>query len=290
MRWTYALAAVVAIIAAITISVHCSTTTLEFSRYNIEWNGTSAFADQASASGAVLIRDWSVLEEDGDALLLIIAPGGEYLPEELASLQQFLARGNTVLVAAEDDAARPLLEGMGAGMSVSAANLSSADVEYDHPRMVIGYVQRDDPLTANTSTLLFNEAGAISGGTPLVSTSLLSWIDANGNQRPDTGETITRYPALSRSEAGGGIVYLLSDPSIFINAMTGRTSVRDNHQFIANILGSGTVYLDESHSQIGAADGPLLLMNAVKNTIVIKITALVGIILIVACAYRRRWW
>jgi hypothetical protein len=290
VRWAYTLAAAVAVIAAIAISVHCSTTTLEFSRYNIEWNGTSAFADQASTSGAVFVSDWSGLGGDGDAILLVIAPSGDFLPGELSSLRQFLARGNAVLVAAEDDAARPLLEGIGAGMAVTAANLSSADVEYDHPRMVIGYVQRDDPLTANTSTLLFNEAGEISGGTPLVSTSLLSWVDTNGNQRPDTGETITRYPALSRSEAGGGIVYLLSDPSVFINAMTDRASVRDNRQFIANILGSGTVYLDESHSQIGASDGPLLVMNAVKNTMVIKITALVGIILIVACAYRRRWW
>jgi hypothetical protein len=290
VRWTYTLAAALAVIAAIAISAHCSTTTLEFSRYNIEWNGTSAFADQARESGAIFISDWSGIEGDGDAMLLVIAPAGGFLPGELSSLRQFLTRGNTVLIAAEDDAARPLLEGIGAGMAVTAVNVSSADVEYDDPRMVIGYVQRDDPLTANTSTLLLNEAGAISGGTSLVSTSLLSWVDTNGNQRPDTGETITRYPALSRSETGGGVVYLLSDPSVFINAMTDRASVRDNRQFIANILGSGTVYLDESHSRIGASDGPLLVMNAVKNTMVIKITALVGIILIVACAYRRRWW
>lgn len=290
MRWEHTVAIAVIVIAAIALSVHCSTTTLEFSRYNIQWNGTSAFADQATSSGAVFVRDWSDLDGDGDAVLLVIAPAGEFSSGEITSLREFLAGGNTVFVASEDDAARSLLAGIGAGMTVTAANLSSADVEYDHPRMVIGYVQRDDPLTANISTLLFNEAGSVAGGTPLVSTSLLSWIDANGNQRPDTGETITRYPTLSRTETGGGVVYLLSDPSVFINAMTGSTSVRDNQQFIANILSSGTVYVDEGHSQAGAADGLLILMNTVKNTMVIKITALVGIILIVACAYRRRWW
>jgi hypothetical protein len=281
--------AMILILSAITLSFHVSTTTLEFSRYNWQWTGTSGFFDRLEAVDAVEIHDFSTLSGRDDSLLLLIASDALFSSEETAYLKDFLAEGNTILIADETGSANQLLQDLGSEMRIISGNLSSIDMEFSDPGSVIAFVHSEDLLLSGVSAITTNRPAAVSGGDSLLAASLFSWMDANGNGHPDPDEPVSQHTILSREPLNGGTIYVLSDPSIFINGMLDIRTDKDNRQFITNILSSSnTVLIEQTHSLTASTDGVLEYWLRAKNTMIIKIIVLIGFISAVIVGFYRK--
>jgi hypothetical protein len=278
------------VVAAIALTFQFSTTDIEFSRFNIGWNGTSEFFNQLDAHGAEGVVLPADLSKRNDTLLLIIAPNTSFSSEEILSLKEFLEKGNTLFVADETGAANSLLEGLGSSIRIFPGNISSIDVEFTHFKAVIGYSKNEDLLLSNVSSLTFNDPSSLSGGDPLITTSILSWDDQNGNYRPDKDEPFSSFGILSRDAIGNGTLYILSDPSIFINGMMDAPMKTDNDKFIGNLLSlRKKILVEQSHSMTADMDKVLAVGMWAKTTMIIKISGLILCILLAGVAFYRRW-
>jgi hypothetical protein len=263
--------------------VHLSTTDLEFSRFNTEWNGTSRFFWAFSAAGGTDVTDLAELggEEDallqgssmlrGSSMLIMIAPAGNLSPDRAEYLRLFVVRGNTLFLADETGDSNTILAAIGSSMRIDGRPLASIDMEWKTPASVVAYAVRADPLLGNVSSVVLNAPSAVYGGEPLLASSPLSWIDANRDIRVNANESMSSATVLARERLGAGTVYVLTDPSIFTNSMV-RASPRDNAAFIADLLGRAPhLRADATVSRTAGADGILLALNAAKNTTIIKI-------------------
>jgi hypothetical protein len=283
--------AVFFIIAALVLATHFSSTTLEYSRYNIGWNGTSQIFAELETHDALELATISGLNAQAPASLLIIAPSSKASTEETEKIKEFLDAGNVIFIADEEGLANSLLESLGSGIRVIAGNLSSVDMEYNDPQTVIGYATQgtNDTMTRGVESIICNRPATLEGGDPLITASMLSWVDRDGNRKVDEGEALSRYPILSAENIGAGRLYVLSDPSIFINGMQGIDRNRDNGLLIEHIMAAHPVlYVDQMHSRTAAADGILEWVNWVKRSAVIEFFALSVMIFGVAVAFYRR--
>jgi hypothetical protein len=282
--------AVLILLAVIAIALHLSSTDLEFSRYNGGWTGTSGLFDDLDARGARDLASYSDLAGRDDTLLLIIAPGSSFSPAEAALLKEFLEEGNTVFVADETVASESMFEELGSSIRVQPVAVASAEMEFRDFLSVIAYPRGTDPLLLNVSSLSFNRPSSVEGGEVLVGTTLISWADANPNNHLDENETLSSHGILVREQMGSGTLYVLSDPSIFINGMRGARLSGENNEFIANLLSlHPDILVEQTHSMTGGADPVLAAVIWMKHAMVIKISALIGSVLLVAVAFWRRW-
>lgn len=289
MNRTNVIIMILLVLATITLTIHFGTTDIEFSRHNIEWAGTSLFFAALESTGAGEITSLSGLPGHRDALLLIIAPGSPYTPEEVDALRAFLDDGNTVVIADETGESGSLLEGLGSSITLVPGNLSSIERGFSDPRTIIVTPLSEDPLLSGVSSLTLNHASAVSGGEILLATTIFSWMDANGNGRLDHDELLGSYGVFSRDTIGNGTLYVLSDASLFSNGMQRARLVGENDRFLGNLLASRPILLvEQSRSLTAGADGVLALVLTLKSTMVIKILLLILSITIVWIIYSRR--
>ena len=284
------IAVLLIVLAAIALIAHLSTTTIEFSRYNGDWTGTSGLFADLDARGARDLVSYDDLAGRNDTLFLIIAPNSSFPAGEAAALRRFLEDGNTVVIADETGVANDLLERLGSSIRIQPGDISSTEMEFFDYWSVIVYPRHDDPLLANVSAITLNRPSAVNGGESLVRTTLLSWDDTNANYHLDANETLSSFSILAREPVGRGTLYVFSDPSIFVNGMRQARLTSDNAVFTKNLLSlQSGILVDQSHSLTGGADAVLATAIWVKNTMVIKISALIVSLLLVAVAFWRRW-
>ncbi|TAJ45315.1 DUF4350 domain-containing protein [Methanofollis fontis] len=264
MRRESVAVAVILLIVACCAGVHLATTYEDYSRTNIQWNGTSVFFSLLEERGAEEVVDPAALAGYDDAVLLVIAPEGPPGPARINAVRDFLSRNTTVIICDDTGSGNALLEGLDLPLSIGGLNLSSVDTDYDTHTAVRGYPVGNHTATANVSAVLFNRPAAVTGGETLLQTSLLSWIDENGNGRIDGAEAVGRYPVAVTALSGGGEVIVVGDPGIFLNSMNGIGA--DNTRFIENILDLRPVVLVDTGWSRTATDGPLtLVVRTVKG-------------------------
>lgn len=274
------------ILALLVADVHFSGNDTEFSRYNYNWNGTSQFYDDAG-SGSEIITDYSALYNKKNSTLLIIEPDGKFTSSEITALMRFLRDGNKLFIADEPGNSNTLLGILGTGLSVTPANLSSADSEYNNKRFIICYPYKEDGVMAGVESVALNSPSVAEGGVSLMRSSFLSWIDTNGNGKAEASEPLGKRSVMVRDEAGQ--VYLLSDSSLFINRMYGYKRLRDNDRFIQNIMGmSDNLLIEYRHSAAASADGLSGILGALKSTDFIKISVIIIVTLLTILALARK--
>ncbi len=228
------------LLAGAAVYAHTTTTTEEYSRYNVGWNGTSNLAAEE-------VRDLRGL--DPASTLLVLAPDRPFTAEEAAYLRAFLDSGGRVLVADEEGAANDLLADLGSSMRVRPGNLSSLDRDHTDPGLFVGYVVGNATFFAGVETVLANRPAAVDGGEPLIETSILTWDDTDADGRVTGSETFAKTVICAHE----GNLTVLGDPSLFVNAM-----LAENPEFIDNLR---PVKIDGVHSRTGTA-------NPIINTIV----------------------
>jgi len=233
------------LIAGAAIYAHITTTTEEFSRYNIGWNGTSGLTIDET-------RDLNDL--DPEMTLLILAPDQPFSPEEVGYLQTFLDDGGRVLIADEEGDANQLIADLGSAIRVRPGNLSSLDHDHAVPGFFTTRVVGDDTLFAGVKTVRVNRPAAVEGGRPLLETSIFTWDDADGDGRP--GETEIFGAAVVCAKEKNIIV--LGDPSLFINAM-----LAENPEVIKNLQ---PALIDAVHSRTGTKSSIITTRAWIRET------------------------
>lgn len=288
MRGRFVAAAAVLLLLVLVASVHLFTTYDDYSRYNIQWNGTSSFFSQLEDHGAHEVESPADLGGYTDAVLLIVAPQGSPGEERIAAYRSFLSRNNTIVLCDDFGSGNDLLTAIGSDIVILPGNLTSVDRDYVDGAAVKGYPAEEENTTLldNLSAVLFNRPAALKGGTTLLQTSLLSWVDGNGNDRIDGDEAVGRYPVCVGESIDNGEVIVIGDPGIFLNAMSGITD--DNRQFIENLLSLRPVLLiDQGWSRTASAGMLNAGVRAAKEFPILQI-AVAGLFIGAAAYFFRK--
>lgn len=261
---------------------HLSGTTLDYSRYNPGWNGTSRLFQAMEEVDAIMITRLEDLPRSGDALLLLIAPGENYPDDEVPRLREFLEEGNTFVLVSDREAENLLISGLGGSIRIRDANLTSIDRYFDHPSSVLAYPTRDDPLGAGISRIVLNSPSYLEGGEPVFASSILSWIDNDGDSRLGPGETLQRYTVIAAERVGNGTIYVISDPSIVINGMFATGQDDSNAALARNLMSARMQFIvDQEISRTASAPEMIRVVNLVRESTITKM-ALITIIFLLA--------
>lgn len=277
MKKRVIIALLLLIVAGLIVTAQFATTDEEYSRYNINWNGTSDFFGMGADKLFVYSYDDLRSAESGSTLL-IIAPGTEF-----TGLADYLYQGNTVIIADQSGNANVFLEEIGSSIRVHNEPVRSTSMEYKDMGIFRGTVE-GDLFGSNVTTITFNYPGYLTGGDIIASTSYLSWIDTNANNIPDSNETLKVYSLIASEDISNGRIIVIADPSVFINSMLVRTHT-ENMQVI-NALLSKDLIIDQANSKTTFGGGLCPLLQAMHRypalgtilvTILFILAAVIGI-------------
>jgi hypothetical protein len=240
------------VVTLVMVVVVMSTSTTAFGAYNPTWEGTSALRQEASAVGtdtivATTSSDYARSDPES-SVAVVLSPDSPYTSGETARLRTFVQSGGT-LVVAEDFGAQtnPLLAGLGAQARVDGRPLRDGQQYYRSPALAVATEVTTTSLTAGVDQLMLNHGSVVqpNGSRVLVRSSPYAYLDENRNGTLDDDEQLTTYPVVTTEPLGDGRIVVVSDPSIFINAMLDRP---DNRQFARTLLSNHeTAVLDYSH-------------------------------------------
>ncbi|MGB7788741.1 DUF4350 domain-containing protein [Methanoregula sp.] len=276
--------------AAFILLIHLSGNTMEFSRYNADWNGTSSFFSDLDRHRTVdITAPGELTGYRPNATLLILAPYRHPTTGELAAYRTFLQEGNTIFLADDFGTGNEILAGIGSRVSILPGNLSSLDRRYSDPYLVVVYRTAGENTLSLPGELALDRPAALDGGTPLMLTSVMSWEDTIGDRRLHAGEVMGTFPVLATDSIGPGRLIILSDPSIFINSMYAQVENGDNRDFIRNITSrDGPVLIDQMNSRTADANGFSEILQLVRNTVNIEIFILCLLMLCIAWAWKKK--
>jgi len=233
--------------------VAASTSQTAFSTYNAAWDGASDLRETATEQDAdpvVALNTTEYAEADPTSTIaVILSPDEPYTPQERERLASFVEQGGTLVVAADfGPHSTPLLEAVGAQTRFDGAPLRDEQEYYRSPALPVATNVSGSPETAGVDQLTLNHATSLDAAnntTVLVGSSEFAYLDRNRNGELDESEALASRPVVVREPIERGTVYVVSDPSLFINAMLERSG---NAQFVRNLFADReTVVLDYSH-------------------------------------------
>lgn len=241
-----------ALLVVLSLGVGVSTSTASFSAYNAAWDGSTNLEAIAADSGTELTVATTVesaYERPNDTVAIILSPGQPYTDAEKSRIRRFVVEGGTLLVA-EDfrEHANKLLRGVGASTRIDGRLLRDERRYYRTPNITLATATNNSTVLEAGQTLTLNHGTALrpNGTTVLATSSEFSYLDANRNYALDENETLEPRPVVTRESVGEGTVLVVSDPSLFINAMSERDG---NRQFIRAVMQQhDRAVVDASHT------------------------------------------
>ena len=289
IRSVFWIAGLVLLAAAFVLVLHLSTTNMEFSRYNSGWNGTSSFSSDLDRHRSIDIYEPQKLTGNPrNSTLLIIAPERHPTPQELAAYRAYLDEGNTIFLADDFGTGNEILAGIDSRVTILPGNLSSLDRRYASPYSVVASRSIENSSIPLPASVALNRPAALDRGTPLMMSSVMSWIDANGDRKLNRAEDMGTFPVLVSEQRGHGTIIVLSDPSIFINSMYTQSENADDRNFIRAFTGgNGTLLVDQMNSRTADASGLSEILHVIRTTIIIEIILLCLLMLTLAWAWKK---
>lgn len=251
----YVRAAVVglAIVVVLTIGVGTSTSTASFSTYNTAWDGAAGLQSIATDGGATftVATELDAAYQDPNATIsIVLSPDRAYTPEEAQRMHRFVEQGGTLVVA--DDFGphtNSLLSAMGSDVRIDGRLLRD-EQRYDRtPNFSEATTTANASFVDTERTLTLNHGTALqpNGATVLAQSSEFSYLDTNQNYDLDESEELKSRPVATHESIGDGTAIVVSDPSMFINAMIERDG---NRAFIAGLIEPHeNVAVDYSHTE-----------------------------------------
>jgi len=244
--------AVVAAVA-VTLVVSATITVGAFGAFTPTWEGTSELRGQAESAEAdpIILEDTERYETEPaeGTIAFVLAPEEPYEGEDAERLVSFVEDGGTLLVAdASGEHANPLLEEVGATSRVDGDPLRELRYYHESPALVSAFEIGTHPYLIGVDELTLNHGSALEQGeaTPLVSSSEYSYLDRTGNEELSSDDAVGPFPVVTAEGVGDGQVVVVSDPSVFINAMLEREG---NRAFASALIQShDRVIFDTSHS------------------------------------------
>ncbi|SEP10077.1 hypothetical protein SAMN05216388_10334 [Halorientalis persicus] len=245
------------------------TSATPYGPYNGNWDGASELRTIASEESTVTLAHTTTAYEDAtaDSTAFILAPQDQYRAAESARVRQFVQRGGTLVIAAEANQTNDLLVNLGLTARLDGRLLRDEQEHYRDPALPIATEVLDhnvttgvDQLTLNYGTVInLTTTTATTGsasrdnlntddawkGEFLINSSGFAYIDSNNNSQLDDSERVRERPVAVTEPVSQGRVVVVSDASVFTNAMFERTG---NDRFARNLVESGDrVLLDYSH-------------------------------------------
>ncbi|WP_276302469.1 DUF4350 domain-containing protein [Halorussus lipolyticus] len=241
---------VVAIAGLVVFSAGTSGAT--FSTFNTEWDGASSLRSVADDAGldVTVTGDTAAYSSatPPGTVAFVLSPDSAYRSGEAGRVAEFVRTGGTLVVAGDfGPHADDLLGSVGASARLDTGRLRDGYSNYRSPVMPVATGVANHSLVAGVESVTLNHATAVTpnGATTLVNTSDYAYLDTNGNATLDRSESVRSYPVATVESVGAGRVVVVSDPSVFINAMLDRPG---NRQFARSLLADHrTLLLDYSH-------------------------------------------
>jgi hypothetical protein len=283
-------AGLVLLFAALILTGHLTSNSLEFSRYNSGWNGTSQFFSDLDRNRVVEISDPEHLSSyQTNATLLIIAPGRKPTVKEGASYRAFVERGNTIILADDFGTGNATLRAIGSHIDLQPVSLASVDREYADSYLVVVYNSENGTPLENVKKLLLNRPVPLNGGTVLVRTSIMSWIDTNSDRRITGNEELGSFAVISSENIGRGRIIVIADPSIFVNSMYAEEQRSDDRLLIRNIVNQRDVVLiDQMNSRTRYAEGLNEILHVIRTNVLVELVIFAVLLLLVGGAWRMK--
>jgi hypothetical protein len=261
LDWPRVVLGALAVVTLAGLVIAASTSSAAFGPYNYDWDGTTELRAQANAVGTepTVLRGVSRYGSapPDETVAVILSPKREYTVAESTRIRRFLDRGGTLVVADDSGSTvNSLLASVGTSARIDGATVRDERNNYRSSGLPVADGVSNDSLVADVPELVINYGSAVQPGeaTVLVNTSEYAYLDRNGNGEVDAEESLDRRPIATVERVGAGQVVVVSDASVFINAMLERPG---NRAFVRNLFSLGDhVLLDYSH---GASLPPLAL-------------------------------
>lgn len=261
--------------------------------FNRSWNGSSTFyydylmdegidtmyGNEETYLNTALTSLSSLDIMPDDTMILILGPTSGYGDDELEYIRTYLESGGAVILCDDFGTGNEILSSL--GVSERFSNQLMLDLAYDMSgTFPVAYRSED---MAFSYTLLLNSPSTITGATsPLLYSSATGFIDSDEDHLKDEGEAFGPFVIASSVEYGAGRLLLVSDPSIFINAMIDE---KDNYEAAVSLIryagGDRALYVDEAHylaaSELRVVD---IVVSTTHNTLFMAVV----IVLIFALA------
>jgi len=271
----YAFAAVV----AVALFVAGTTSGAAFGAFNPGWDGSSSLqslAEDAATDGEVLrnASRYGEFEAEG-TIAFALSPDEPYGDREAAAVRRFVEGGGTLLVAADfGSGGNALLDAVGADARVDGRLVRDERHYAEGPSLPVATDVGDHRYTDGVDRLTLNHGSVVTAGgnaTTLAATSEFAYLDEDRDGELDDDESLASRPVATVEPVGEGRVVVVSDPSLFINAMLDQP---DNERFARALLAHHErAVFDVSHAgSVPPLTGALL---AIRGSAAVQ--ALVGL-------------
>lgn len=182
--------------------------------------------------------------------VVVVIPALPLSRDDVDRLGVYLEDGGVVLLLDDSGHANALLVRLGfparlAGPAVEDPLFSYKNRRFPRITDVMG------PASQGVRSLVLNHPTALLHQGPMTAvaqTSLVSYLDTDGNHRLDPGEPPGPFVVAASSPVGMGTLVVVADSSLLEDAML---PLGDNRRFLQNLLGlaggGAQVYLDTSH-------------------------------------------
>jgi hypothetical protein len=277
------------LVSSLVLIFHLSTTGEEFSRYNVGWSGTSDFFSTLDRHTTHDITSPMDLAGYSNATLLLIAPDREITTADGAAYRDFVARGNTLLLADDFGSGTTFLRSIDSTIKIRPGNLSSVDRGYADAYMVVVHPVGSAGFLPAGSSLMLDQAATLTGGERLLSTTVFSWVDETPDRKLTGGEVLGTYTVMAREKIGNGTLYVLSDPSIFINGMDDPGVSPANRLFREKIAQApAPLLIDTYASRTARVEGTGEIIHSVRSNDEYKFVIAALLIAGILIAWQRR--
>ena len=269
--------------------VYLTTNADEFSRYNSGWNGTSRFFDSLDRHRVTEIEKPSELSGYTNSSLLVISPYRHFSSPESAVYRDYVLRGNTLILADDFGTGNELLSGMGSSVSIIPGNVSGVDRLYDSPYTIVAFPAGSATLPITQEKLVLDKGAAVSGGEAEVQTGLMSWIDTTGSSGPQPGTSLSRYSVVVHETLGRGSLYVVGDPSLFINSMLETEPGYTDAQFIHKLSTTREKILIDAYStRADRLTGSRAVVHTIQTEAFYKLVIIAIVLIAVVIAWRKK--
>jgi hypothetical protein len=198
----------------------------QLSAYDTKWNGISKFRSALGSDGydtsAIISTPLLLNSSEGfpavGEVLVVIGVERPYLPAELDTIEDFVARGGFLLLADDFGYGNALATRL--GFAFSGMRIYSSVFDRNPAFIVVNAT-----LGGTGYRLLLDKPTALDR----VATSQIkaqtdqdTWMDENGNGERDIDEESGSYPVVALIGHGDGYVLAVSDSGLFINDLWDR--------------------------------------------------------------------
>jgi hypothetical protein len=201
----------------------------DFMASNTMWDGIKNFSSEFHTENIDSLGELPSLPEGA---VLVAVPYLDYSGEELEEIKRFVANGGTLLLMDDYGYGNSIL--MYLGVAVRFTHKPLVDPVFCYQNQYLPRITDFAPglKKSNINSIMLNHACTLTdvpASEVIASSSGSSFLDMNDSGVWDQDEPKGPFVVAARFRLGKGILALVADPSIIINAMVGRD---DNQKFI----------------------------------------------------------